>query len=68
MTKTVIGSNKVGLNQVFQEIIYRLDNWISNKSGWIVEEIYSQCLNISSYLPLSGSFYIKLPIELQHNK
>ena len=68
MTKTVIGSNKVGLNQVFQEIIYRLDNWISNKSGWIVEEIYSQCLNISSYLPFSGSFYIKLPIELQHNK
>ena len=68
LTKAVIGSNKVGLNQVFQEIIYRLDNWISNKSGWIVEEIYSQCLNISSYLPLSGSIYIKLPIELQYNK
>ena len=68
LTKTVIGSNKLGLNEAFQEIIYRLDNWISNESGWIVEEIYSQCLNISSYLPLSGSTYIKLPIELQHNK
>ena len=66
LTKTVIGFNKFGLNQAFQEIIYRLDNWISNGSGWIVEEMYSQYLNISPYLPLSGSTYIKLPVELQH--
>ena len=25
-----------------------------------------QYLNVSSYLPLSGNTYIKLPIELQH--
>ena len=31
-----------------------------------MEEIYSQYLNISSYLPLSGSTYIKLPAELRH--
>ena len=31
-----------------------------------MEEIHSQYLNISSYLPLSGSTYIKLPVELQH--
>ena len=68
LTKTVIGSNKFGLNQLFQEIINRLDNWISIGSGWIVEEIYTQYLNVSSYLPLSGSTYIKLPIELQHKK
>ena len=66
LTKTVIGFNKFGLNLAFQEIIYRLDNWISNGSGWIVEEMYSQYLNISPYLPLSGSTYIKLPVELQH--
>ena len=30
LTKTVINSNKFGLDQSFQEIIYRLDNWISN--------------------------------------
>ena len=65
LTKTVI-NNKFKLNQAFQEIIYRLDNWISHGSGWIVEEIYSQYLNIATYLPLSGSTYIKLPVELQH--
>ena len=65
LAKTVI-NNKFGLDQSFQEIIYRLDNWISHGSGWIVEEIISQFLNVSSYLPLSGSTYIKLPIELSH--
>ena len=66
LTKAVIGSNKFGLNQVFQEIIYRLGNWISNGSGWIAEEIYSQYVNVSLYLPFSGSIYIKLPYELNH--
>ena len=65
LTKTVI-NNKVKLNQSFQEIIYRLENWISHGSGWIVKEIISQFLNLSSYLPLSGSTYIKLPKELNH--
>ena len=64
LSKTVINSNKFGLNQEFQEIVYRLDNWITNESGWIVEEISSQYLNVSSYLPLSGSYFIKLPAEL----
>ena len=65
LTKTVI-NNKFKLHQPFQKVIYRLDNWISHGSGWIVEEIISQYLNLSSYLPLSGSTYIKLPEELNH--
>ena len=66
LTKAVIRFDKLDLDQSFQEIIYRLDNWISHGSGWIVEEIYSQYLNLSFYLPLSGSTYIKLPKELDH--
>ena len=46
LAKTVIGSSKFGLNQAFQKIIYRLDNWIGNGSGWIIEEIYSQCFSV----------------------
>ena len=60
LTKMAI-NNKFKLDQSFQEIIYRLENWISHGSGWIVEEIISQYLNLTSYLPLSGSTYIKLP-------
>ena len=53
LTKTVI-NNELKLDQSFQEIIYRLDNWISHRSRWIVEEIYNRYLNINSYLPLSA--------------
>ena len=65
LTKTVI-SNKIRLDQSFQEITYRLENWVSHGSGWIFEEIINQFLNVSSYLPLSGSTYIKLAAELNH--
>ena len=65
LTKAAI-NKKFKTSQSFQEIIHRLENWISHGSGWIVEEIISQFLNVSSYLPLSGSTYIKLPKELDH--
>ena len=65
LTKTVINFDYI-LDQSFQEIIYRVDNWISHGLGWIVEEIYNKYLNISSHLSLSDSFYIKLPDELKH--
>ena len=65
LTKTVIGYN-FKLNQCFNEIIYELENWISRGSVWVVEKIISQYLNLSSYLPLSGSTYIKLSVELRH--
>ena len=59
LTKTVINSSKFKLDQCFNEIIYRLENWISHGSGWIVEEIISHYLHLGSYSPLSGSNYIK---------
>ena len=37
-------------------------------SGWIVETIDSQYINVSTYIPLSGSSYIKLPAELKGPK
>ena len=50
-TKTVINF-EFGLDQSFQEIIYKIDNWISEGSGWIIEEIHNQYLNVNSYSPL----------------
>ena len=41
LTKPVV-NNKFKLDQSFQEIIYRLENWTSHGSGRIVEEIISQ--------------------------
>ena len=66
-TKAVI-NHKFSLENAFQEILYRIDNWINEGSGWIVEPIKSQYINISIYRPLSGSSYIKLPVELKSPK
>ena len=63
-TKTVI-NHKFKLENSFQEILYRIDNWINEGSGWIVKSIESQYINISTYRPLSGSSYIKLLVELR---
>ena len=66
-TKTVI-NHKFGLENAFQEILYRIDNWINEGSGWIVELIKSQYINVSTYGPLSGNSYIKLPFKLRSPK
>ena len=42
-----------------------IDNWINDESGWIIELIESQYINISTYRPLSGSSYMDLPVELK---
>ena len=45
-TKTVINS-KYDLDKSFQEIIYRIDNWINEGSGWMMESINGEYVNIS---------------------
>ena len=64
MTKTVI-NHRFKLENYFEEILYMIDVWINNGSGWIIELIESQYINISTYRPLSGSSYMDLPVELR---
>ena len=63
-TKLVI-NHRYKLDKSFQEILYRIDAWINKRSGWIIESIESQYINISTYKHLVGSSYIDLPIELR---
>ena len=37
---------------------------INEGSGWIVEAIESQYINILTYRPLSGKYYMNLPVKL----
>ena len=68
VTKTVI-NHRLRLETSFQETLYMIDVLINEGSGWIVESIKSQYINISTYRPLSGSSYMKLPVELKvHEK
>ena len=56
------------LENSFQEILYMIDIWINNGSGWIVGSIDSQYIKILTYRPLSGSSYLSLPVELRNEK
>ena len=67
VTKTVT-NHRFKLESSFQEILYMIDNWINEGSGWMIESIESQYINISTYRPLSGSSYIDLPAELKNPK
>ena len=60
-TKTVINSDKYDLDKRFQENLYAIDNLINEGSGWIIESMNGQYVNISIYSPLIGSTYIELP-------
>ena len=62
--KTVV-NHRFRLGNSFQKFSYMIDIWINNGSGWNVESIESQYITISTYRPLSGSFYIDLPDELR---
>ena len=63
-TKTVI-NHRFRLENSFQEILYMIDVWINEGSGWNVESVESQYINISTYRPLSGSFCKNLPVKLK---
>ena len=64
----MLNFDKFVLDQSFQEILYRIDNWINERSAYIIEEIHNQYLNVSSYSPLIGNTFTELPNELKYSK
>ena len=48
-TKAVINFNKYMPDKYFQEILYRIGNWINEKSGWVIESIEAEYLNNTSH-------------------
>ena len=66
VTKTVVNSDKHDLDKSFQEILYKIDNCNNERSGWIIESIETQYVNISLYSPLIGSTYVELPDKLKN--
>ena len=44
-TKTVIDSDKYMPEKSFQEILYRVDNWIIEESGWVIQSVNKEYVN-----------------------
>ena len=51
-----------------EEILTRIGEWLSEGSGWVVEEVLHHYINVTTYIPLRGNSYIPLPKELRNSK
>ena len=51
--------------EVFQEVFNKIDNWINEGFGWIIESIDAEYVYISNYNTLSGSLYINWPHKIR---
>ena len=67
ITKTVINVD-FSLDKSFEEILCRIDNWINEGSGWVINSINGEYVNIFGYAPLLGSSFIELPNELKNSR
>ena len=54
---------KYDFDKSFQEILYRIDNWISKGSGQVIEYVDAKYVNISIYNALSGRKNIGLLLK-----
>ena len=67
--KIVINENfENSIHKSFEEILYRLGNWINEGSGWKTELTNNQYLNNSRYEPLFGGTFFELPKKLNNSK
>ena len=55
-------------NMSRQEILNMIDKWVSEGSGWVIDQIDSHYINVTLYKPLNGSSYVELPTELRNSK
>ena len=67
--KTITKANDIEpeLSTSRQEILNTIDKWVSEGSGWVIDRIDGLYINVTTYKPLNGSSYVKLPSELQNS-
>ena len=56
-------NSEYNLDKSFQEVLYRIDNWINKGYGWIIESINGEYVNISMYSP-----FVELPDKLKKSR
>ena len=49
-----------------QQILNKIQKWISKGSGWTIKSVDGHFINVIKYKPLRGNSYIPLPKELQN--
>ena len=67
---TITNSNVItgALDKAAEEINNKMAGWLSEGSGWVIDEIQHHYVDIVKYAPLRGNSYIPLPEELRNSK
>ena len=50
------------------ELINRINEWISEGSGWVINSFDKHEIDVTKYEPLRGSSYLPLPEKLKNKK
>ena len=66
-TVTKVDDIETELKMSRQEISNKIDKWVKESSGWVIDQIESHYINLTLYRPLSASSYIELPRERQNS-
>ena len=69
--KTQTITNEIEIAELLQitqqQIVNKIQQWISEGSGWTIQSVDGHFINIVIYEPLKGSSYIPLPKELRNS-
>ena len=65
-TTKIVLNLEYDLDKSFQEILYRIDNWFNEESGWVIESV-DVSVNVPLFSPLSGSTYSELSRRLRNS-
>ena len=60
--------NEVDLSKEFSELIARIENFVQNGSGWILNTLKTLWLDVAKYEPIKGSSYLPLPDSLKNKR
>ena len=60
--------NEVDLSKEFSVLIARIENFVQNGSGWILNTLKTLWLDVAKYEPIKGSSYLPLPDSLKNKR
>ena len=68
-TFTIMNKDEImnALDRGAEEITNKIAGWLSEGSGWVIEEIQHHFVDIVKHVPLGGSSYLPLPEELRNS-
>ena len=71
IAKTQTVTNELEIAELLQitqqQIVNKIQKWISKGSGWTIQSVNDHFINVAKYEPLKGSSYISLPKELRNS-